>query len=307
MGSRRGTMGVGVGVAVVLCILVGTGAGVGIVAQSAGCSKVFEDLNEGRPLDNAELERCRTSLPRQLELAGAATNFLPTGDKLGEATIASIAYGLFLESATRPTAVAHNPLPADITFPDAGGAPTRGVDDIDLLAHTEVPDSCLPCPAIDDLTLMTCPSKPPFGGLLSSLGASNVEVRLSAQSFEKRFSAEGTDCAEACVYRVWCTYEGSADVLRSDGGRGNTGTRSGSFAVDYVPKVLADDGHRPAAACAMVRGLDPGDASVYRHNSHAIELHGPLTARTETMRAAAWRLFAERMASQVESEAMACP
>ncbi|TNE90074.1 MAG: hypothetical protein EP330_09605 [Deltaproteobacteria bacterium] len=307
MRGRRGNLLISVAVALGLCVVVGTGAGFSIVVQNAGCAQTFEDLNEGRPLDADQLEKCRMSLPRQLEIAAAATNFLPTGDKWGESGVTAITFGVLVDHASRPPAVAHNPLPPDITFPEAGGAPTRDLDDIDVTAHTEVPDRCLPCPGPADITLWSCPSEPPFGSLLGSLGVKNVDVRLAGQSYEKGFSAGGKDCAEACVYRVWCTYEGSADVLRSDGGYGNTGTRSGSVAVDYVPRVLADDGHRPAATCAMVRGLDPGDASVYRHNSHAITLQGPLSARSDAMRAAAWRLFAERLAAQVEGEAMACP
>ena len=104
-----------------------------------------------------------------------------------------------------------------------------------------------------------------------------------------------------------CAYTGSADVRREDGRSGHTGTRTGHVEIEYVPDVLADDGHRPHAVCARVRGLDPDDAALYGHNSHAIAVRGPMITRSNPVAATAWRVFAERLAGAVEAEAMPCP
>ena len=94
--------------------LVGTSLGLTFVLQGGGCSEAYTNAGEASAED---LERCRQALPRQLEVAGAGANFIPSG---ANETLATQLIAAGVEEASRPVPIEDAALPPAVEFAARG-------------------------------------------------------------------------------------------------------------------------------------------------------------------------------------------
>lgn len=105
---ERGELLLTAAVTIVITTMVGVGVGVTVVQRSAGCSDVYANPDTADP---ADIERCRTALPDQLQVAAAGANFIPTG---ANDTVASQLISAGVDRASRPAPSGDAPLPPDV-------------------------------------------------------------------------------------------------------------------------------------------------------------------------------------------------
>lgn len=98
---------------VAVTALVGTGVGLTVVIQGGGCT----DAYTGDETSQAELERCRGALPRQLEVAAAGANFIPSG---ANETLATQLIAAGVDQASQPPATDDADLPPSVQFAAEG-------------------------------------------------------------------------------------------------------------------------------------------------------------------------------------------
>lgn len=131
MRRERGELLLTAAVTIVITTMVGVGVGAAVVTRSAGCSDVYANPDTADP---ADIERCRTALPDQLQVAAAGANFIPTG---ANDTMASQLISAGVDRASRPAPSSDAPLPPDVRAvmeggdagTDAGGSSSSDPDD----------------------------------------------------------------------------------------------------------------------------------------------------------------------------------
>lgn len=132
---RRGELLLTAAVTIAITAMVGVGVGLTVVSRSGGCSEVYANPDTADP---ADIERCRTALPDQLQVAAAGANFIPTG---ANDTVASQLIAAGVDQGSRPPATGDAPLPPDVEAVVEGGEPDAGTPDAGS-SDPDPDDSC---------------------------------------------------------------------------------------------------------------------------------------------------------------------